>query len=108
MRKFLIVGFAMFATTGAALADAGLSEAGSRDLGGAIGQSVDNGAAIVGMSAAVPMMSVGKIGETMAVSAGGQLAKSRYQVGKPLPMGKQAVVPALSPDQALARRTVEN
>jgi hypothetical protein len=108
MRKFLIVGLAMFVTSGAALADAGLSEAGSRDLGGAVGRSVGNGAAIVGMSAAVPMMSVGKVGEAMAVSAGGQLSKSRYQVGKPLPMGKQVVVPALSPDQALARQTAEN
>lgn len=104
MKKFLMVCLVSFASTGVAMADASLSQQGSRDLSGAVGEFVGTGAAFVGVSAAVPMMASGAVGESVLSASVTQIATNGDH--KRLPLAKEVIVP--TPDQALADRAKEN
>ncbi|MDP2124631.1 MAG: hypothetical protein Q8J92_09625 [Parvibaculum sp.] len=87
----------------AAPASGAASAQASADLSGAVGQSVGNGAAIVGVSVAMPMMAVGGLGEAIATASFDQL-KDAGRAGRPLPVTDKTVLRGPAPDQALKAR----
>ncbi|MDO8421934.1 MAG: hypothetical protein Q7S99_07205 [Parvibaculum sp.] len=106
MKTFLMICLVSFATTGAALADAGLSESGSRDLSGAIGQPLGNLSGVVGVSVAMPLVASGAGGEALFEVSADQFDFENHKSGKRLPLAKDVFVPA--PGAALAKRSQEN
>jgi len=69
----------------------------SADLSGALGQSVANGTALVGLSVGTPLMAVGALGETMVEGA-------VLTIGKPLPLADETIYRGPAPDAALRNR----
>ncbi|MEP0709195.1 MAG: hypothetical protein ABJL17_05190 [Parvibaculum sp.] len=100
MKKLLVASFLFVASTTGAFASSAMSDEVSTDLSGAVGQSAGTGAAIVGISAAVPLMSAGASGEAVLESSFDTLGNWKPN-GKPLPVTDETIIRRPAPDRAM-------
>ena len=100
MKKLLVASFLFVASTTGAFASGAMSEQFSTDFSGAVGESVGTGAAIVGISAAVPLMSAGASGEAVLESSFNTLGNHKPG-GKPLPVTDETIIRGPAPDKAM-------
>lgn len=100
MKKFLVASFLFVASTTGAFASGAMSEQFSTDFSGAVGESAGTGAAIVGISAAVPLMSAGASGEAVLESSFNTLG-NRKPGGRPLPVTDETIIRGPAPDKAM-------
>lgn len=103
MKKLLVAGFLLVASTTGAFASSATSEQFSTDLSGAVGESVGTGAAIVGVSAAVPLMLAGASGEAILEPSFNTLGEWKED-RKPLRVTDETIIRKRAPDQALKSR----